>query len=97
MIVRTWNILVLLRQRRRSLEELSIACGATTRTIRRDLDALAQAGFPIANSRDDVDKQTKESFWSLEPLDAWPRRELTPMRPLETYASHAGYAVRVRE
>ncbi len=76
-LVRTWMILVLLRQRRRSLRELAGLLGVTPRTVRRDLEALGEI-FPIVSTRDDVDRTAAEAFWSLEPLREWPRHEWAP-------------------
>ncbi|MEW6321113.1 MAG: WYL domain-containing protein [Acidobacteriota bacterium] len=54
-IVRQWRILLALEGRARglSLAEVRDAAGdgVSERTIRRDLDALTQAGFPIESSR----------------------------------------------
>jgi predicted DNA-binding transcriptional regulator YafY len=55
-VVRQWEILRLLEDRGRALDELAGAVGdrgVTTRTIRRDLAALEAAGFPIFDDVDD--------------------------------------------
>jgi predicted DNA-binding transcriptional regulator YafY len=56
-IVRQWRLLLALEGRARglTLTELQAAAGegVSDRTIRRDLNALAQAGFPIESSRAD--------------------------------------------
>ncbi|MGE0042989.1 MAG: HTH domain-containing protein, partial [Vicinamibacterales bacterium] len=56
-IVRQWRILLALEARARgmTLGEIREAAGdgVTERTIRRDLDALGQAGFPIDAARAD--------------------------------------------
>jgi len=56
-IVRQWRLLLALEGRARglSLVELQAAAGegVSDRTIRRDLNALAQAGFPIESARAD--------------------------------------------
>ena len=56
-IVRQWRLLLALESRARglSLVELQAAAGegVSDRTIRRDLNALAQAGFPIESARAD--------------------------------------------
>jgi predicted DNA-binding transcriptional regulator YafY len=54
----------MLEERARTLDELAAAVGdggVTTRTIRRDFEALERAGFPIFNERDD-DRVTR---WRL--------------------------------
>ena len=54
-IVRQWRLLLALEGRARglTLRELQEAAGegVSERTIRRDLNALAQAGFPIEPTR----------------------------------------------
>jgi predicted DNA-binding transcriptional regulator YafY len=54
-IVRQWRLLLALEGRARALtlQELQEAAGdkVSDRTIRRDLDALAQAGFPVESTR----------------------------------------------
>ncbi len=54
-IVRQWRILLALEGRARALtlQDLQQAAGegVSERTIRRDLNALAQAGFPIEPTR----------------------------------------------
>ena len=56
-IVRQWRLLLAMEGRARglTLAELQEAAGegVSDRTIRRDLNALAQAGFPIESSRAD--------------------------------------------
>ena len=56
-IVRQWRLLLALEGRTRALTltELQAAAGegVSDRTIRRDLNALAQAGFPIETTRTD--------------------------------------------
>lgn len=56
MVVRQWEILKYLEQQHASLDQLVGAVGdraVTTRTIRRDLEALQAGGFPLYNERDD--------------------------------------------
>ncbi len=45
-----------------TIDELASLCGVTTRTIRRDLQALEEAGFPIFDDRARDDGKTR---WSL--------------------------------
>ena len=49
MIVRTWTVLHLITERPRTLDELAGELSVTTRTIRRDIEALEEAGFPLFN------------------------------------------------
>lgn len=51
-MIRQWQILQALESGRygRTIQELADEHGVTTRTIRRDLDALEQAGFPLTSS-----------------------------------------------
>jgi predicted DNA-binding transcriptional regulator YafY len=55
-LVRTWRVIALLRCCGGvSLDKLARECGVTTRTIRRDLEALQDAGIPVTRvSPDDV-------------------------------------------
>lgn len=46
-LTRVLRLLQMLGDRRRSLDELSLELGVTTRTIRRDLKACEYAGLPI--------------------------------------------------
>jgi DeoR/GlpR family transcriptional regulator of sugar metabolism len=80
MLMRSWDILVLLRARPRTLHELARACGVCERTIRRDLEALCVVGFPVTCSRDAVDTDRAwEVTWALAAIPEWPRRERTPL------------------
>jgi predicted DNA-binding transcriptional regulator YafY len=61
-VIRQWTILKALEaSRRATIDELAKQTGVTTRTIRRDLDALQEAGFPLF---DEVHEGKK--FWTLE-------------------------------
>ena len=42
-----------------TIDELSALCGVTTRTIRRDLQALEEAGFPLYDDRSADDGRTR--------------------------------------
>jgi hypothetical protein len=46
----------------RTLDQLADAEGVTTKTIRRDIEALEAAGFPIV-----VDYRDKRGYWSCVP------------------------------
>jgi predicted DNA-binding transcriptional regulator YafY len=49
-VIRQWQIVRQIEGRRgATLHELARACGVTTRTIRRDLEALEAAGFPLVD------------------------------------------------
>lgn len=52
-VVRQWTLLQQLQSRPRTLKELAGALGVTDRTIRRDLDALEEAEFPLYNDQHD--------------------------------------------
>jgi predicted DNA-binding transcriptional regulator YafY len=60
-VVRQWKILLEVEASRRgTIKGLATMCGVTTRTIRRDLDALQEAGFPLFDEK--VDGRV---FWKL--------------------------------
>jgi predicted DNA-binding transcriptional regulator YafY len=53
-VVRQWKILLEIEASRRgTIDGLAEMCGVSTRTIRRDLDALQEAGFPLYDDKDD--------------------------------------------
>jgi len=55
-LVRTWHLIALLRSAPGcTLERLSRELGVTTRTIRRDLEALQSAGIAIYDVRNEDD------------------------------------------
>ena len=61
-VIRQWTILRDLEASRRlTIDELARRTGVTTRTIRRDLDALQAAGFPLFDETHDGKK-----YWTLE-------------------------------
>lgn len=61
-VIRQWNILRDLEASRRlTIDDLSKRTGVTTRTIRRDLEALQSAGFPLYDEVHDGRK-----YWTLE-------------------------------
>ena len=45
-----------------TIDELASQCGVTTRTIRRDLQALEEVGFPVYDDRSHDDGRTR---WRL--------------------------------
>ena len=68
-VIRQWTILRELEASRgATIRRLAEATGVTTRTIRRDLEALQEAGFPIYDVADDIAKRWK--------LDTRPFRQL---------------------
>src|ERR687892_2577459 len=61
-VIRQWSILRDLEASRRlTIDDLSKRTGVTTRTIRRDLEALQSAGFPLYDEVHDGKK-----YWTLE-------------------------------
>ena len=61
-VIRQWSILRDLEASRRlTIDELAARTGVTTRTIRRDLEALQSAGFPLFDETYDGKK-----YWTLE-------------------------------
>jgi predicted DNA-binding transcriptional regulator YafY len=61
-VIRQWSILRDLESSRRlTIDELAERTGVTTRTIRRDLEALQLAGFPLYDESHDGKK-----YWTLE-------------------------------
>ena len=61
-VIRQWSILRDLESSRRlTIDEMSARTGVTTRTIRRDLEALQEAGFPLFDEVHDGKR-----YWTLE-------------------------------
>jgi predicted DNA-binding transcriptional regulator YafY len=61
-VIRQWTILKALEaSRRATIDGLAEQTGVTTRTIRRDLEALQEAGFPLFDEIHDGKK-----FWTLD-------------------------------
>jgi predicted DNA-binding transcriptional regulator YafY len=61
-VIRQWSILKELEASRRvTIDDLAGRTGVTTRTIRRDLEALQMAGFPLFDEVHDGRK-----YWTLE-------------------------------
>ena len=64
-VIRQWTILREIENARGAgvtIDELAALCGVTTRTIRRDLQALEEAGFPLFDDRSRDDGRTR---WSI--------------------------------
>jgi predicted DNA-binding transcriptional regulator YafY len=61
-VVRQWTVLREIERARSSgvtIDDLASLCGVTTRTIRRDLQALEEAGFPLFDDRSADDGRTR--------------------------------------
>src|SRR6266404_2671769 len=61
-VIRQWTILREIENGRGSgvtIDELATLCAVTTRTIRRDLQALEEAGFPLYDDRTHDDGRTR--------------------------------------
>ncbi len=64
-VIRQWTILGEIERARTAgvtIDELAERCGVTTRTIRRDLQALEEAGFPLYDDKSRDDGRTR---WSI--------------------------------
>ncbi len=61
-VIRQWTILREIEGARAAgvtIDDLASLCGVTTRTIRRDLQALEEAGFPLFDDRSGDDGKTR--------------------------------------
>lgn len=61
-VIRQWTILREIERARNAgvtIDDLASLCGVTTRTIRRDLQALEEAGFPLFDDRSGDDGRTR--------------------------------------
>src|SRR5207247_3251211 len=61
-VVRQWTILREIERARAAgvtIDDLASLCSVTTRTIRRDLQALEEAGFPVYDDRSHDDGRTR--------------------------------------
>jgi predicted DNA-binding transcriptional regulator YafY len=64
-VIRQWTILREIEAARGggvTIDELASLCGVTTRTIRRDLQALEEAGFPLFDDKSRDDGKTR---WTI--------------------------------
>jgi predicted DNA-binding transcriptional regulator YafY len=63
-VIRQWTILREIERTRGgvTIDGLASLCGVTTRTIRRDLQALEEAGFPIYDDKSQDDGRTR---WTI--------------------------------
>jgi predicted DNA-binding transcriptional regulator YafY len=65
-VIRQWSILRAIEKSRGTgltIDELAAQCSVTTRTIRRDLQALEEAGFPLYDDRSHTDGRTR---WAIQ-------------------------------
>jgi predicted DNA-binding transcriptional regulator YafY len=61
-VIRQWTILREIERARAAgvtIDELAARCGVTTRTIRRDLQALEESGFPLFDDKNHDDGRTR--------------------------------------
>jgi len=61
-VIRQWTILREIERARAAgvtIDDLASQCGVTTRTIRRDLQALEEAGFPVYDDKSRDDGKTR--------------------------------------
>jgi predicted DNA-binding transcriptional regulator YafY len=64
-VIRQWTILREIERARGigvTIDDLATRCAVTTRTIRRDLQALEEAGFPLFDNKEHDDGKTR---WSI--------------------------------
>jgi predicted DNA-binding transcriptional regulator YafY len=64
-VIRQWTILREIERSRTigaTIDDLALLCGVTTRTIRRDLQALEEAGFPLYDNKAHDDGRTR---WAI--------------------------------
>ena len=63
-VIRQWTILREIERARGgvTIDALASLCNVTTRTIRRDLQALEEAGFPVYDDRSHDDGRTR---WTI--------------------------------
>jgi predicted DNA-binding transcriptional regulator YafY len=64
-VIRQWTVLREIERARGigvTIDDLATLCGVTTRTIRRDLQALEEAGFPLYDNKSHDDGRTR---WSI--------------------------------
>src|SRR3954467_7784814 len=64
-VIRQWTILREIERTRGigvTIDDLAALCGVTTRTIRRDLQALEESGFPLYDNKTHDDGRTR---WSI--------------------------------
>ncbi len=69
-VIRQWLVLLALQARPCTIATLATEGNVTTRTVRRDLEALQTAGFPLYNERGDDGAMR----WHLLPTASVPVR-----------------------
>lgn len=62
-LVRVLTMAELLRRGRYDLDQLAREFSVTTRTVRRDLDALSVAGVAVQHSRSDPSRDARALWW----------------------------------
>lgn len=75
-LTRGWRLLVLLRRRRWTIDELASELGVNSRTVRRYLYLLRDVGLPVQNVGSARGPDT--GLWTVGAVPSWPRREQTP-------------------
>lgn len=85
--LRMWRIVVLLRCRPHTLQDLAEKLSVSTRTIRRDLQALQAVPLPIQSrfaspTRAGI-RGADPNEWFLGEIPAWPRREVAPIAAVD--------------
>ena len=75
---RQWRTLVLLREHRRTVEDLAAELGVTTRTVRRDLAIFRAVPLPVRK----VEAWRTPALWFLGSMLEWPRNECVPVKEL---------------
>ncbi|MGC4080785.1 MAG: helix-turn-helix domain-containing protein, partial [Vicinamibacterales bacterium] len=72
-VIKQWTILREIERARAggvTIDELATLCDVTTRTIRRDLQALEEAGFPLYDDCSHDDGRTRWSINGQESKDS---------------------------
>jgi predicted DNA-binding transcriptional regulator YafY len=68
-LLRTLRLVLLLEQRRSTIDELATELGAHQRTVRRDLEVLEEAGIPLVNDGANRDRRWRVFNWRTELKD----------------------------
>lgn len=78
-LLRQWNLLLMLRRGPKTVIELADALGVCERTIVRDLEVLQGVPFPLTAEQERVWKHAK---WTLSGMPEWPRNSVAPVQEL---------------